>query len=93
MIKKQGHLSIKVTSQFAGSGALAPRPYVRTEKTSIVPFRVGSASIFLDGVTKGDLTGRPGLVNGKPLAADRYRVCVFGGVTRGHRPHIDIETK
>lgn len=75
------------------SGALAPRPYVRTEKTSIVPFRVGSARIFLDSVTKVDFTGCLGLVNGKPLAADRYGVRVFGGVAHGHRPHMDVETK
>jgi hypothetical protein len=77
----------------ARSGALAPCPYVRTEKTSIVPFRVGSASIFLDNVTKGDFTGCLGLVNEKPLAANRDGVRVFGGVTHGHCPHMVVQTK
>ena len=86
--------TVRVAATVAGrSGALAPRPYVRTEKISIVPFRVGSTGIFPDCMTQGGLTGGPGLEYRKPLTVNRDSIRVSGGIAHSNRAHVDIETK
>jgi hypothetical protein len=75
------------------SGRGCPDPPICAEEPTVIPFRMGSAGIFLDRVPQSHLAGRSGLIDREPLAVDGGGVRIGGGIPLGHGTHVNIEAE